>query len=151
MRLAQLLCALVFWGVTPAMAQVVGDPEAIRLMMTEFGLPVTPDKDSTGDPKLESRIDGTHFTVYFYDCDKAMCGAIQFSAGFDMDQPLSAERVNDWNRGTRFGKVYLDDESDPFVVMDVELGPDGIGRKNFDSVLDTWRVVLSDFRSFINW
>lgn len=151
MRLAQLLCALVFWGVTPAVAQVVGDPAAIRQMMIEFGLPVTQESDAAGDPKLESRIDGTHFTVYFYDCDKTMCGAIQFSAGFDLDQPLATERVNEWNRGTRFGKVYLDDDSDPFIVMDVELGSDGIGRKNFDSVLDTWRVVLSDFRSFINW
>jgi len=133
-----------------AQAQVVGDPEAILLMMQDFGLPATLSTDAVGDPLIESRIDGTRFSVYFYHCEK-LCDAIQFSAGFDLDEPMSEAMANRWNREKRFGKVYLDETGDPFVEMDIGVAEDGIGRKNFDDALDTWRIVLSDFRDFIDW
>ncbi|WP_199261918.1 YbjN domain-containing protein [Paracoccus binzhouensis] len=133
-----------------AQAQVVGDPEVIRLMMMDFGLPAEPDTDAAGDPLIDSRIDGTHFSVYFYQCEKT-CASIQFSAGFDLDAPMTAEQANAWNRDKRFGKVYLDETGDPFIEMDIGLAGEGIGRKNFEDALDTWRIVLSDFREFIDW
>ncbi|WJS84916.1 YbjN domain-containing protein [Paracoccus sp. TOH] len=133
-----------------AQAQVVGDPEVIRLMMMDFGLPAEPSTDAAGDPLIDSRIDGTHFSVYFYQCEKT-CASIQFSAGFDLDAPMTTEQVNQWNRDKRFGKVYLDETGDPFVEMDIGLAGEGIGRKNFEDALDTWRIVLSDFREFIDW
>lgn len=133
-----------------AHAQVVGDPDVIRLMMQDFGLPAKSGTDSEGDPMIDSRIDGTHFSVYFYQCDK-VCGSMQFSAGFDLSQPMTPEQANDWNRDKRFGKVYLDETGDPFIEMDIGLAGEGIGRKNFEDALETWRIVLSDFRDFIDW
>ncbi|WP_233902007.1 YbjN domain-containing protein [Paracoccus denitrificans] len=136
---------------TPAaQAQVMGDPEVIRLMMMDFGLPTKLTTDAAGDPLIESRIDGTSFQVYFYQCEKT-CAAIQFSAGFDLDDSMSESMANRWNREKRFGKVWLDETGDPFIEMDIGVAGDGIGRKNFDDALDTWRIVLSDFRDFIDW
>ncbi|WP_255469575.1 YbjN domain-containing protein [Paracoccus sp. FO-3] len=133
-----------------AQAQVMGDPEVIRLLMTDFGLPAKLTTDGAGDPLIESRIDGTSFQVYFYQCEKT-CGAIQFSAGFDLDDSMPESMANRWNREKRFGKVWLDETGDPFIEMDIGVAGDGIGRKNFDDALDAWRIVLSDFRDFIDW
>lgn len=152
MRLLVALCSAVFlFQTAPVSAQVIGDPDVIKLLMADFGLPATKTTDSDGDPMLDSRIDGTHFSVYFYNCKANRCGSVQFSAGFDMDEPMTYERVNEWNKTTRYGKVYLDEEMDPYVEMDIGLAGEGIGSKNFDDALDTWRVVLSDFRKFIDW
>lgn len=135
----------------PVHAQVVGDPEVIKTLMTEFGLVVEQDTDPTGDPRLSSRIEGTRFDVLFYDCDKGPCQSIQFSAAFDMKEPMASDALNDWNRDMRFGKAYLDAEGDPFVEMDINVDLDGIGRKNFDDSLDIWRTVLGQFRTYIGW
>jgi hypothetical protein len=59
--------------------------------------------------------------------------------------------ANLWNRDRRFARVYLDSSGDPFIEMDIGLAGDGIGRKNFDDALETWRILLQDFREFIDW
>lgn len=146
-----LLAAAVAAAAVPASAQVVGDAEVISLLMTDYGLAVEPGTHPDGTPELASRIDGTRFRVLFYGCDPGPCETIQFTTGFDLARPISAARLNDWNRDRRFGKAFVDDEGDPFVEMDVNLYGDGVGRRNFEDTLDLWRQVLSDFRDFIGW
>ncbi|KGJ05799.1 Putative sensory transduction regulator [Paracoccus halophilus] len=131
-------------------AQVRGDPDLIQRMMADTGLRVTQLADNKGDPMLESRIDDVLFRVHFFDC-QATCAAMQFSAGFQLDAPLPIEMANLWNRERRFGRVYLDRDGDPFIEMDIGLTGEGIGRRNFKDALDIWRVLLNDFRDFIDW
>lgn len=150
MRTLAPLVLAVLLQAPAAQAQVLGDPEVIRLMMMDFGVPAKLSTDGADDPMIESRIDGTSFQVYFYNCEKT-CGAIQFSAGFDLHDGMTETMANRWNRENRFGKVWLDETSDPFIEMDIGVAGDGIGRKNFDDALDTWRIVLSDFRQYIDW
>lgn len=145
-----VLSAMSFLA-APAAAQVVGDADVIASLMQSYGLVVEQDRDDYGDPRLSSRLEGTRFSVYFYDCEDGPCQSIQFTAGFDMDRPLPVQRVNDWNRDKRFGKAYLDDEGDPFVEYDVNVDFDGVGAKNFDDTLDIWRQVLEEFRDHIDW
>lgn len=135
----------------PAAAQVLGDPAVIKALMIDYGLTVEQDVDAAGDPRLTSRIEGLYFSVYFYDCADRLCQSIQFSSAFDTDTPLDPGALNRWNSDYRFAKVYLDDEGDARVEMDVNLDGDGVGRKNFDDTLDIWRAVLTAFRSYINW
>lgn len=135
----------------PVSAQVIGDADVIANLMQSYGLIVEQDRDDYGDPRLTSRLEGTRFSVYFYDCEQGSCESIQFTAGFDLDTPMPLQRVNDWNRDKRFGKVYLDDEGDPYVEYDVNLDLDGVGARNFDDTLDIWRQVLTEFRDHIDW
>ena len=138
-------------GLGAAQAQVVGDPDVVMTLLQDYGLKVTKDTDKVGDPLLSTRIEGTNFDVYFYSCDEGPCQSIQFSAGFDLENPMSAGKINEWNRDKRFGKAYLDDDGDPYIEYDINLDFDGVGAKNFDDTIDLWRVVLADFRDFIDW
>ena len=133
-----------------ALAQVQGDPDVIALLMQDAGLQIRRSDAEDGSPMLQSNIDGIDFYVNFYDCAQ-VCGAVQFTAGFDLDEAMPMEMANLWNRDHRFGKVYLDRSGDPFVEMDIGLAGEGIGRVNFLDALDTWRVILSEFRDFIDW
>lgn len=155
MRALVPLLVAMLGVVSPAFAQVRGDqvrgdPALIARLMTDAGLEVTHTTSAEGAPMLESSLDDVNFVVYFYECMPA-CAAMQFSAGFDLDQAMPMEMANLWNRDRRFGRVYLDRTGDPYIEMDIGLAADGIGRENFRDALETWRVVLSEFRDFIDW
>jgi len=109
--------------------------------------------DSAGDPLIESGVDGTHFSVYFYGCageEEPRCNAIQFMAAFDLEDGTSFERINLWNREHRFGRGYLDDENDPFVEMDLDVEY-GFTTEALANNLDTWSAVLPGFKEFIGF
>ncbi|HMM08191.1 MAG TPA: YbjN domain-containing protein [Paracoccus solventivorans] len=135
----------------PLSAQVVGTADSIADALQDYGLKAESGTDSEGDPKIESRIEGIHFSIWFYGCEDAPCTSLEFRAGFDLDTPLSAATVNEWNRTKRFGKAWIDDEGDPFLEMLVPLGPDGLSDSGFELALDMWRVGASEFSSFIGW
>ena len=97
-----------------ALAQVQGDPDVIALLMQDAVLKIRRSDAEDGSPMLQSNIDGIDFYVNFYDCAQ-VCGAVQFTAGFDLDEAMPMEMANLWNRDHRFGKVYLDRSGDPFV------------------------------------
>ncbi len=148
-----LALALGFALAAPAAsAQVMADIDVIAVFLQEFGLPTEKTVDPDGDPKIESRIEGTRFAVYFYGCDNGKeCDSIQFSTGFDLKEPMSLESANAWNRDKRFGKVYLDEDGDPYIEYDVNTDFDGIGAENFDDSIDLWRALLAEFRDYIDW
>ena len=148
-----LALALGFALAAPAAnAQVMADVDVIAVFLQEFGLPTEKSVDPDGDPKIDSRIEGTRFAVYFYGCDNGKdCDSIQFSTGFDLKEPMTLEAANTWNRDKRFGKVYLDEDGDPYIEYDVNTDFDGIGAENFDDSIDLWRALLAEFRDYIDW
>jgi len=129
-------------------AQVTGDPEIISKIMREQGMKVVVGRDVEGLPMLESEVDETLFNVYFYECAPS-CRRMQFVTSFSLDQPMTAEDANQWNRDNPVGKIFVADSGDPFLQMDIGLAADGLGRKNFEDALATWRSVLGDFRASI--
>ena len=147
------LTALALGCATPAVADIDGrDVPAIMNVFLEEGYRVTLSRDSGGDPMLTGKIQGTPYYVYFYGCDdaNANCSAVQFKAGYDLAQGLALDQVNDWNRKMRFGKVYLDEEQDPFLELDVNLLY-GVSDANFADTIDWWRVVMQEFEKHIDW
>ncbi len=66
------------------------NPWAVMINMQGFGLVATLESDSSGDPKIASRVSDTKFSVYFYGCeDKEDCTSIQFSAGYDLNEGIT--------------------------------------------------------------
>lgn len=148
--IARLTMAFLLGHSVPVQAQVVGDDEVIEALMLDYGLPVHRSNDSYGDPRIFSEIDGVRFSVYFYDCDEAACGSIQFIAGFDEGKVVDIPTINAWNREFRFAKAYVDETGHALLEMDVNLASDGVGRRNFKGHLDNWRETLAEFQNYLN-
>lgn len=141
-------------GVAPVTAGGLVDavsPQAIVGLMQQAGYRAALTVDNIGDPKIESSAAGVEFSIYFYGCENAQnCQSLQFSSGYDLERGTSFQAMNDWNSTQRFGYAYLDNESDPFVNMDVNMSY-GISPDNFTDSLAIWDQVLSDFQRHINW
>jgi len=112
-----------------------------------FQTEITTDRD--GDPLIKSLLEGAKFSVYFYECDgKPRCKSIQYAAGFAMNGKFQAAQAAQWNRTKRFGRVYQDDEKDPWVEMDVDV-EHGATTEALTNDVDRWKVVLNEFRKYI--
>ncbi len=154
MKLKALSLILALGGACPALAApvVAENPQAIAGLLKDIGYRAELTKDDTGDPKIESAAAGVNFSIYFYGCtDGKACSSIQFSSGFDLDSALNMSSVNDWNTRKRYGKVYIDDEGDPYLEMDINLAGGGITEDSFRDSLDSWERLLSDFQEHIDW
>lgn len=130
---------------------VIGNPEQIADLMLKAGFATTPNNLDDGTPKLDGRIEGWSYSVYFYGCKNDVCDAIQFAAGFDSDEPLAYDPINTWNAENRYGRSYLDDEQDPWVEMDIHMEGAGISKETFDENLAVWRTVMTSFVKHIGW
>ena len=148
-----LAVGAVIFSSSIAMAEITAtNAQVVMKAMQDFGLVATLDKDSQGDPKISSRVSDTKFSVYFYGCENNdNCSSVLIKAGYDLNNGISALKINEWNREKRFVKAYIDDEGDPFIEMDVNLAYDGVGNKNFEDTLDWWRLLVEDFEEFIDW
>ncbi len=148
-----LATAALIASSTIATAEITAtDANVVMKAMQDFGLVATMGVDGQGDPKVSSRVSDTKFSVYFYGCqDNDNCSSILIKAGYDLNNGISALKINEWNREKRFAKAYIDDEGDPFLEMDINLDFDGVGNKNFEDTLDWWRLLVEDFEEFIDW
>ncbi|HHI70804.1 MAG TPA: YbjN domain-containing protein [Rhodobacteraceae bacterium] len=151
--IGSLAVATLVGAGSAALAEVTAkDANAVLKAMQDFGLVATMDVDSEGDPKISSRVSDTKFNVYFYGCeDNKNCKSILIKAGYDLNNGISALKINEWNREKRFVKAYIDDEGDPFIEMDINLDFEGVGSQNFADDLDWWRLLVEDFEDFIDW
>ena len=125
---------------------VTGKEVAAALLSKGFQAELTTDKE--GDPLIRSSSGGTRFGVYFYECHgKPRCTSIQFSA-FIKAKQVTPEKIVEWNRKNRFGRAYLDDDSDPWVEMDVDV-EHGATTEALTNDLDRWVSVLGTFGKFL--
>lgn len=144
-------------GASPVLAGALPDggisAQEVARVLQDKGFRAEVTVDSVGDPLINSAADGTNFRVYFYGCagdDEPRCTAIQFMAGFDLEDGMSLERINLWNREHRFGRGYLDEENDPFLEMDVDVEL-GFTTEALANNLDTWIYVVPKFKEFIGF
>ena len=72
--------------------------------------------------RITSGSSGTTFQVFFYNCTAhKACATVQFHAGYDLTKGLAMDRVNAWNSSQRFGRAYLDKDSDPILSRFTEV------------------------------
>ena len=125
--------------------------EEMQEIMQGQGYRAQLDVDDVGDPLISSTASGYKFRVLFYDCDRGRgCGAVQFWAGFDTDEPGSIQRMNQWNADKRFGKAYIDDENDPIVEVHYNI-EGGVTRANIEDMLEWWELVVAEFATYVGF
>ncbi len=149
-----VFAAAVLAGATSAQAQMVRaqDPAGVLAAIQKAGLTGSLGTDALGDPQIKSAVNGHPFVVIFYGCTKNKdCATITLESGFDKKKPTRLETINEWNRKNRFGRAYLDSESDPFLAMDIDLDDGGISPALFADNLEFWSAVTNGFQKHIGW
>lgn len=107
-------------------------------------------KDDLGDPMITSGAGGKTFLVFFYDCKSNRCTNYQFSAGYDLDKGMTADKVVEWAQKFRFARIHLDDEKDPYLRFDVD-AEKGHTTEAIGNNVDRWVGLMGEFQKFIDW
>jgi hypothetical protein len=113
------------------------------------------------EPKVERTDDGTRyvqaqaangvkFEVDLYDCEASKCRAVQFLSSFDLKEPMSLDKANEWNRTKRYIRVYLDPAGDPIFAYDANVAPGGTYEALQDD-LDVFLQFLPEMLQHIGW
>ncbi len=133
-----------------AAQNIVADPAAIAKVMRDAGYRAEVDKASDGAPFIQSSSGGYPFRLFFFGCDDdhSNCDTVQLFAGFNTEQPPSLEDMNAYSRDNRWGRVYIDDESDPVIEMDIDLEDGGMSAELFKDNLEYWATIMGKFASF---
>ncbi len=128
------------------------DPNSLVSALQEAGYSAKLETDKVGDPLITSAVSGTTFQIFFYNCtDHENCATVQFNSGYDLKSAPSLELINEWNRTNRFGRAFLDKESDPILEMDIDLDDGGMSPDLFIDNLEFWAVVLNNFEERIGF
>lgn len=138
-----------------AQAEMVraSDPAGMVSVLEEAGYDAELIEDDIGDPLIKLVLGGYATGIAFYGCDAEKhtgCQSIQFSAGFDRENGWTAEEAIKLSSEYRFMAIELDDEMDPYVRWDVEIG-EGIPRSvflrsvlRFSETVDTATDIIFD-------
>jgi hypothetical protein len=100
------------------------------------------DKDILGDPRITGIIDGQKYTIHFYGCLNGKdCDDIQFYTYWTGGRDATLDKINEWNRKTRFGKAYLDTDGDTALEMTVNIDY-GVSTKNLEDNFSWWNKTV---------
>jgi hypothetical protein len=137
----------------PAQAQLImaKDTAPMVALLKAKGLEADVRGGSGENPYISSNYGGFKFLVIFMNCDDkfANCKTVQFYMGFNDAKAVSLERLNEWNRDSRFARAYRDNEGDPVLEMDLDLDFKGLPRENVEESMNTWFNLMQAYRDFV--
>lgn len=96
------------------------------------------------DIHIEGRIDGLPYYLGFRNCDgNVSCDDFVLQAYY-IGPVIDYEKVNAWNRDKRWVKVYIDNDGDAVLEMDVNM-TGGISTTTLDEAFYYWDLLLGQF------
>lgn len=153
-RMLLAAAAALVLGVGAAQARPIPDEgltvEEVLAFMKSAGFEAKIAKTDQGEPYVTTAKDGVNFDLDLYDCKDSRCRAVQFVASFDLKEPLSAAKANEWNLKKRYVRVYLDNTGDPIFAYDANLSPGGTYEALQDD-LDVFVQFLPEMLEHIGW
>jgi hypothetical protein len=99
----------------------------IAEQLRAMGLPARIDKDDSGDPRVNTKVDGHDWSIYFYDCaagddlEKRSCQSYQFYSGYLVPNSFPLATLNKWNTEKRYLKAYLYQQRDRTYSAHIEI------------------------------
>jgi hypothetical protein len=133
-----------------AAQNVTAEPRAVARVMQDAGYRADVEKLDSGASFIQSSSGGYPFRVFFFGCEAGPpgCDTVQFFAGFRTDKSPSLKQMNDYSRENRWGRVYIDDEDDPVIEMDIDLEDGGMSAALFKDNLEYWEYIMAKFAEF---
>lgn len=126
------------------------NPQALVEIIQNLGYRASLEVDSEGDPLIRSSVGGTQFALVFYGCSETHndCQILLFKAGYELNDKIGMELINQWNATRLFGRAYLDDVSDPWIelVLNVQ---GGVTRAQFEKTFEWWETSVGEFEDEI--
>lgn len=142
--------AAAILAAAPAAAKnITADLDQIADVLQDEGYKAKIDKGD-GQRWIESAMSGYNYIILPFGCDDTgkNCKSIQFYVAFvPMNKP-TLEEMNTYAAENRFGRVYLDDEGDPIIEMDLDLEAGGMSRDLFLDNLAYWETIMVAFGDF---
>jgi hypothetical protein len=127
----------------------ISGPELVKILQ-DAGYRAKLDTDKDGDPMVRTGMNGLNVYIYSYDCEHHRCGSLQLSVGVDMKQGTAPAVINKFNIDYRYGRAYLDNDNDPFLLFDFEVR-NTHHEQYIASQLDTWEDLLGAFTDAIGF
>lgn len=142
--------AAAFLAATPVAAQnITADLDQIAGVLKEEGYKAKID-EGDGQRWIESAMSGYTYIILPFGCDDAGkdCKSVQFYVAFVPTNKPTLEEMNKYAAENRFGRVYIDDEGDPIIEMDIDLEAGGMSRALFLDNLAYWDSIMVAFGDF---
>lgn len=154
MKVAALASAFALALTGMAEAQMIdpANPLGVVQKLQEMGYRAQVDPYESGRPRIRSTIEGTNYSLAFYNCrsDFTSCGSMLLSAGFDMENGTTFDIVNGWNGEKILGRAYLGRENDPWIDFFID-AEGGIPDATFEDAIEGWGRTLNEFKDKIGW
>ena len=126
------------------------DPSALVNIIQDLGYRATLEVDGEGDPLIRSSVGGTQFALVFYGCSEQHdgCQILLFKAGYELNDKVGMDVINQWNATRLFGRAYLDDVSDPWLELVLNM-QGGVTRTQFEKTFEWWETSVGEFEDEI--
>lgn len=126
------------------------NPEQLVTIIQELGYRAQLEVDGDGDPMIRSSVGGTQFALVFYGCsvEHSGCQILLFKAGYEMEEKVGMEIINEWNATRLFGRAYLDDVNDPWIELVLNVHG-GVTRQQFENTFEWWESSVGEFEDEI--
>lgn len=149
-----MLAAATLTLIQPAQAaakNVTAEAAIVAQTMQAAGYQASIEKLSNGLPFIQSGAGGYPFRVFFLGCDSdgKDCKWVQFFAGFRSDKSPSLEQMNAYARDNPWGRIYIDEEDDPVIELDVDLEAGGMSPELFIDNVAYWQSAMGRFAKFV--
>ena len=134
------------------MPQIVDgtDPAALVDIIQSLGYRASLEVDGEGDPLIRSSVGGTQFALVFYGCSEQHddCQILLFKAGYELNDKVGMDVINQWNATRLFGRAYLDEVSDPWIELVLNM-QGGVTRAQFEKTFEWWETSVGEFEDQI--
>lgn len=101
---------------------VTASEALIRQVFAEMEIPYELSTDNDGDPIWGFTSRSITATIIPHDpVGVTGYSSLLFYAAWATDTPFEFSKANEWNRQSRFGRVYVDDQGDPVIELDLLL------------------------------
>ncbi|UOR14769.1 YbjN domain-containing protein [Qipengyuania aquimaris] len=142
--------AAAFLAATPLAAKnITADLDQIAGLLKEEGYQAKID-ESEGQRWIESGMSGYTYLILPFGCNDAGedCKSVQFYVSFVPQTKPTLEEMNTYAAENRFGRVYLDNDGDPVIEMDIDLEAGGMSKELFIDNLAYWDAIMVAFGDF---
>lgn len=125
-------------------------PAEVEALLKAQGFAVESHTTESGAPVTTFKLSGYNVSMYYYGCNAGNCASLQLYAGFKLPTKLTADKMNEWNRGKRFSRAYLNTEGNPSLESDLDL-EGGVSMANVKSFIETFRLSLDSFAKHVGF